>query len=143
MATSRMRSAVLLGAAGFLVYGCELFVLGTSQQAPSKIERSQRSSISVIQLWCDELDSASTAAATEVMLHPSGRSLLAVEKHEMADDIARWKRRIRGKSITSYTTDTTSATTHTVDVTFDYIRTIRFFTLSRDDRWFITKVVDR
>jgi len=129
--------------ASTVVAGCELFVLGSSHAPSTRIERSQRSSISVIQLWCDELDSTSTAAATELMLHPSGRQLLALEKHEMVDDLARWKRRLSGKTITSYSTDTTSSVSHSVDVTFDYIRKLRFLAIKKDDLWFVANVADR
>jgi len=138
-----MRIAILAALCCCLLSACELFVIGSTQSAPTRIERSQRSSISAIRLWCDELDSASTAAATDLMLHPSGRALLALEKHEMADDLARWKRRLSGKPITSYSVDTTTASAHTVDVTFDYIRRAQFQTLKKDNLWYIIKVMDR
>lgn len=129
-------------AVAFLAYGCELFVVGSSNTQIPAAERSQRTSVAVVYLWSAELDSSSTAAATELMLHSSGRPLLAIEKHDLSDELARWKRILQHKPITSVQVDTLSAASHTVNATYDYLRKVRFATIAVNGKWFISKVAD-
>jgi hypothetical protein len=130
-------SAVVLA---LTLSSCELFVVGSSAPRRAIIERSQRSSVGVVHLWSAELDSSSTTAATELMVHSSGRKLLAVEKYELTDELARWKRLLSGKPITSWTTDTTTASMHVIDAVYDHLRTVRFTTIAVDNVWYISRV---
>lgn len=136
------RTFTCITAAALVLSGCELFVIGggTRQEV---VEISQRSSVGVVYLFKAELDSNNTAAATELVVHATGRKLLAVEKFEMRDEMARWQRLLVNKPITGHVIDTVDATTHVVDATFDRIRHVRFSTKRIDDAWFITRVVDR
>lgn len=119
--------------------GCDLFVIGGSKSAPV-IERSQRSSVAVVYLFKAELDSGHADAATDLMAHPSGRPLLAMEKYELKDEVARVQRLMAKKEITATKTDTLSASAHNVSVTIDYIRTMSFSTARIQNAWYITRL---
>lgn len=144
MATPMTRSIVV--SAGLLLSlslgGCELFVIGGGSRKPAPIERSQRSAPGVVHLFKAELDSGNTTAATELMLNPMGRPLLAVEKFELADDLQRWKAIMAQKPISETAVDTLSDSTHTVRVTLDYVRTMQFSTLRKQGLWWVTKIQD-
>jgi len=118
--------------------GCALFTIGG---APSKpvIERSQRSSVGVVYLFKAELDSGNADAATDLLAHPSGRKLLAMEKYELKEEVRRLQRLMANKEVTSTKTDTLSAVAHNVSVQIDYIRTMTFGTTRLNDAWFITR----
>lgn len=130
-------SAVVLSV---VLTGCELFVIGSSVPRQTIVERSQKTSVGVVHLWSAELDSSSTSAATEFMVHSSGRKLLAMEKYELTDDLARWQRLLRGKPITSWKTDTTTASMHVIDAVYDHLRTVRFTTIALGDVWYISRI---
>ena len=124
------------------IVGCELFEVGGGSRKPLPIERSQRSSPGVVLLFTSELESGTTAAATELMLHPSGRQLLAVEKFELADDLLRWKAIMAQKPISETVVDTISDNSHTVRITLDYLRVMQFTTLRTQNLWYVTRIQD-
>jgi len=124
------------------ITSCELFTIGGGSRGPVQIERSQRSSAGVAHLITAEIDSGNTVAATELMVHSSGRQLLAVEKFELADEIQRWETIMAGKPISSTVVDTISDSTHKVRITLDYVRTMQFYTLRKGSLWWVTKITD-
>jgi len=132
--------ALLMGCC--LVTSCELFVVGTPARPRIVIERSQRSAPGVVHLFKAELDSGNTTAATELMVSPNGRPLLAVEKYELADDLNRWKSVMAGVPISDTRIDTLSTDMQDVTITLDYIRKMKFGTINRDGEWWITRVID-
>jgi len=134
--------AIVAITTSLVVTACELFVIGSSATRPQVIERSQRTSMGVAHLFKAELDSNNTTAATELMVHSSGRKLLAVEKYELADEIARWQRLMAGKPITKTLADTIAENRHRVVMTLDYIRSFSITTISVDDVWFVTRIED-
>lgn len=134
--------AIVAITTSLVVTACELFVIGSSAPRPLVIERSQRTSMGVTHLLKAELDSNNTTAATELMVHSSGRKLLAVEKYELADEIARWQRLMAGKPITKTLADTLAENRHRVVLTLDYIRSFSISTISIDDVWFVTRIED-
>lgn len=136
------RTTTLIALSAIALSGCELFVIGGGRRQ-EVVEISQRSSAGVVYLFKAELDSNNTAAATELVVHASGRKLLAVEKFEMRDEMARWQRLLMNKPITGHVIDTVDVSTHVVDATFDRIRHVRFNTKKIDDAWFITRIADR
>lgn len=125
-----------------LCAGCELFVVGTPAKPRMIIERSQRTAPGVVHLFKAELDSGNTTAATELMVSSSGRPLLAVEKYELADDLARWKSVMSGLPISDTRVDTINVDVHEVTITLDYIRKMNFGTIQRNGQWWVTKVTD-
>lgn len=138
----RMPDCIALLVVACLATSCELFVVGTPTRSRVVIERSQRSSPGVVHLFKAELDSGNTTAATELMVSSTGRPLLAVEKYELADDLNRWKSVMAGIPISDTRVDTVSQDMHDVTITLDYIRKMKFGTISRDGVWWITRVVD-
>jgi hypothetical protein len=141
MSTNAARTILWGGLSMMMLTACELFVIGGATRQPV-VEISQRTSAGVVHLFKAELDSSNTAAATELVIHGSGRKLLAIEKYDMRDEMARWQRLLATKPITSYTIDTVDAATHDVEAVFDRIRYVRFSTKLVQDAWFITKITD-
>lgn len=122
-----------------LIGGCELFVIGSSA-GRKPIERTQKSAEGVVHLWKAELDTGNLQAMTELMLHSSGRSLLAIERYELADELEQWRNLIGGKPITSTVSDTLSESSQNVTITVDYIRDVNFWTLNKHGLWYIVSV---
>jgi hypothetical protein len=139
---NRVNSRIAFLCAVAALTGCEVFVVGTPSKPKMVIERSQRSSPGVVHLFKAELDSGNTIAATELMVSSSGRPLLAVEKHELADDLTRWKSVMAGEPISDTRIDTVNAETHEVVITLDYVRKMNFSTIRRNGAWWVTKVTD-
>ncbi len=135
------QSAIIVGISTTLLCltSCAVFKIGSSNNGPLPIERSQRSSESVIHLWKAELDSNNTRAAAELMVHTTGRPLLALEKYELADDLQRW-RKVISFPITSSIIDTLSSSQHNVSIVLNYYRKLHFSTQKVQDLWFISRV---
>lgn len=133
------RTALIALFVVFQVSGCELFVIGSSS-GKRPVERTQKSAEGVVHLWKAELDTGNLPAMTELMLHPSGRTLLAIERHELSDDLEHWRNIIGGKPITATISDTLSAASFNVTITVDYINTVRFQTLNKQGLWYIVSV---
>lgn len=137
-----MKPTVFIAGLGLLTLlsGCALFTIGGHSASTIQIERSQQSGAGVVHLWKAELDSSNYVGMTELMRHKTGRTLLAIERHELADELQRWQRIIGGKPITSTTVDTISTTTQTVRTKVDYIRTVTFETMLDGTLWYITSI---
>lgn len=137
-----MKPTVLIAGLGLLTLlsGCALFTIGGHAASTIEIERSQQSAAGVVHLWKAELDSSNYVGMTELMRHKTGRTLLAIERHELADELQRWQRIIGGKPITSTTVDTVNATAQTIRAKVDYIRTVVFGTIQHNGLWYITSV---
>lgn len=130
----------IIGITGIIatLSGCELFTFG-SKRAPV-IEISQKSSIGAVLLFKAELDSNNTAAATEILAGKDGTKLLAVEKYEMSDEIARISRIITRKPITRMKTDTLAPDSHRILLELDYLKHITFSTAKIKSQWYITAI---
>ncbi|GAB1430900.1 hypothetical protein MASR2M18_17340 [Ignavibacteria bacterium] len=129
---------VLCGAAVVLLAGCELFVFGT-KRSPI-IEISQKSSLGAVLLFKAELDSNNTMAATEILAGKDGRKLLAIEKRDMVDEIARIGRLISKKPITRLFADTLTPDKHSVLLELNYLKKMTFSTLRINSAWYITDI---
>lgn len=114
---------------------CELIVIGTKKDPV--IEINQDSPIGAVYLFKAELDSSNVPAATQIMASPNGTELLAYEKYELYDEIARLERLIGRKPITKVKADSLSTTNCRVSVEFDYLKTINFNTQKIRDAWYI------
>lgn len=130
----------IIGISGIvgILTGCELFTFG-SKRAPV-IEVSQKSSIGAVLLFKAELDSNNTAAATEILAGKDGSKLLALEKYEMSDEIARISRIITRKPITRMKTDTLAPDSHRIHLELDYLKNITFSTARINSQWYITAI---
>lgn len=79
-------------------------------------------------------------AATEIMADKGGRKLLAIEKRDMADDIARLGRLISKKPITRLTADTVASDKHIVLLELNYLKKLTFSTSRINSAWYITDI---
>ncbi|MDZ4746256.1 MAG: hypothetical protein SGJ05_09680 [bacterium] len=138
MNTTRLTITALI-ALSLLSGGCALFVVGDAKNTVV-VERSQRSAHGVVYLFKEELDSGNVQAATDLMVHSSGRRLLAVERYEIKDEVERWRRLMAAKPITAMQSDTLSATNYRVHVTMDYIKHFDFSAMLLDNVWYIASV---
>ncbi len=136
-----MKSSAIVSLLVFSAIGCEVFTIGSgSQKTEREIERSQKTAAGVVHMWKAEIDNMNYIAASELMLHPSGRKLLAVERKELSEELAIWHKRIGGKAITRTSEDTLSTTSCTVTITVDYITTISFRTTQLQATWYLADI---
>lgn len=140
MSNSALSSYVILALCAVMVPACELFVVGGRRAQPVVIDRSQGSSVGVVQLWKAELDTHNLTAVTELMRHSTGRPLLAVERHEMRDDLERWYAILKPTPLTIVAIDTVSSIAHRVRMQTREKRAVVFHTLLDQNRWFVTSV---
>ncbi|MCS6809165.1 MAG: hypothetical protein RML40_10565, partial [Bacteroidota bacterium] len=89
-----------------------------------------------------ELDSNNVHGAMKLMASDDERLLLAVEKLELQDDIARIGRLIAKKDITQMRIDTLSPIRQRLRTEFGYLRELTFITVCIDSVWYIAKVVE-
>lgn len=141
MIANKIYSALVL-TIGVVAFSCEAFVIGQNASGQAPVERSQKTSVGVAYLFKAELDSNNSNAATDLMLHVSGRKLLAVEKYDLADDLERWKNVMNQKAVTEYKIDTVSADVHVVTLTIEFIRNVNIGTKYDGSAWYITSVKD-
>lgn len=123
----------------FATPSCAVFEVGGGRRDPV-IERNQLSSVGVVYLWKAEIDSNNLTAASELMRHRSGRSLLASERYDLTDDLKRWRTLLQNKPITSAVADTVNDSTHTIRTKMDYIRSVTFSTVKTQGKWWVAKV---
>lgn len=121
-----------------LLAGCELFVFGTKHVYEP--EPSRETSVGTVYLFKAELDSANARAAAGLLRTPSGDPILAMERYEMEDDIARLGRILHHMPITQVKTDTLTKTSHRLRCEFNYMKKITFSALKIRDKWFITEI---
>lgn len=119
---------------------CELFVIGSQTAAPAVQSRTQRSSSGVAYLWTAEVKQRNLTAATELMRHPSGRPFLAVERHELTDDLDRWYHILRQSDVTVVGVDTLSSAQHRVTLQTPQKRMITISALLEQNLWYVTTV---
>ena len=131
-----MKSIVAITAVCLFLCGCELIVLSSKSRVPL-VELSQKSPVGTIFLFKAELDSSNLKGATELMLQPSGKPFLAIQKYELYDDLKRLKRIIGDKPVTSFKSDSLSPVSTMVNLEFDYLKTISFTTQRINELWFI------
>lgn len=137
-------TAVMLVVTVTTLGGCALFVIGDTTKKTTIVERSQRSALGVVYLFKEALDSSNVQAATDLMVHPSGRRLLAIERYEITDDVERWRRVMSAKPITKTHFDTLSAASHRVYLTLDYIKHYAFLTARLDDSsWYVASITEQ
>ncbi len=118
--------------------GCELFVFGTKRTYEP--EPTRETSVGTVYLFKAELDSANARAAAGLLVTTSGDPILAIERYEMEDDIARLGRILFQMPITQVKTDTLSKTNHRLRCEFNYMKNITFSAMRIRDKWFITEI---
>ncbi len=122
-----------------LLWGCELFVIGTASKKIKPVEVNQKSPIGTVYLFKTELDSNNIPAATKILARPEGKPYLAIEKLDLYDEVERIGRNLANKPITYIRADSLNQSSYKVSVEFDYIHKMSFTTYRIDDAWFITE----
>jgi hypothetical protein len=123
--------------------GCELIVLrnGTNvakQAAPLAI-LDQNSAHGVVRLFVAELDSANLFGALRVLSNEN-RLLLATEKQELQEEVARYMRIIGGRKITMLRADTLSDAKQRIRAELNYTKELTFTTVKLDSLWYIAEI---
>lgn len=122
--------------------GCELIVLGTNTPKRTKPPvLNQSSSEAVVRLFKSELDSNNVIAALH-LFSQEDRPLLAIEKYDLREEVARYGRLMGNKPITMISIDTLSETKHRVKMECNYIKEFTFTTVKLDEFWFIAAVAE-
>jgi hypothetical protein len=121
---------------------CALIVLRDGRERPrvqTAPRLDQSSPQAVVRLFLHELDSANVYGALYLM-SAEDRLLLATEKREMQEDIARYARMFGGKKITLLNADTLASTKQRVRAELNYTRELVFTTVKFDEAWFIASL---
>jgi hypothetical protein len=126
-----------------LPLSCELIVLKDSTSKRAVIERDQTSPQGVVYLFKHEIDSSNVQGAMKIMASDDERPLLAVEKLEMQDEIARLGRIISRRDITQMRIDTLSPVRHRIRTEFGYLKELTFMIVRIDSTWFISRVLEK
>ncbi len=135
----RWFTAMLFAGMSFLLSSCELITLGGGSLRQRLPDLDQNSAQGVVYLFKTELDSNNVYAALHV-LSSDDRPLLAIEKYDMQEEIARMGRMIAGKKITYMKIDTLSEVKHRIKTEFNYTKELTFTTVKIEDAWFIAAI---
>ena len=130
-----MKKTISILICSIIIYGCELIIIG-SKKTP-QIEINQNTPIGAIYLFKTELDSNNIPAATQIIAHPSGQQLLALEKYELYDEVERLGRLVRSRQITNVKADSLSERLYKINLELDYNKLMYFTTAKIDDYWYI------
>jgi hypothetical protein len=124
-------------------FGCELIVLKDITPQKRSITRDQNSPQGVVYVFKTEIDSSNVQGAIKVMASDDERPLLAIEKLDLQDEIARFGRMIAKKDITQMQIDTLSPVRQRLRTEFGYLRELTFTTVRVDSLWYISKVTEK
>lgn len=126
-----------------ILASCELIVLKETTPQKIAIPSDQNSPQGVVYVFKTEIDSANVQGAMKVMASDDERPLLAVEKLELQEEIARLGRMIAKKDITLMHVDTLSPVRQRLRTEFGYLRELTFVTVRVDSLWYISKVLEK
>ncbi|TAE30295.1 MAG: hypothetical protein EAZ92_04820 [Candidatus Kapaibacterium sp.] len=127
----------------FLCAACAMIVVKEPTNTRTITERDQESPQGVVLLFKAEIDSNNVQAAIKVMASDDERPLLAIEKLDMQEEIARLGRIITKRDITAQRVDTLSPVRQRLRTEFGYLKELTFMTVRIDSLWFISKISER
>jgi SpoU rRNA methylase family enzyme len=123
--------------------GCELIVLrntsSAAKQSAVPMVFNQHSAQGVVRLFVAELDSANLFGALRVLSNENSL-MLATEKQELQDDVARYMRIIGGRKITMLRADTLSETKQRIRAELSYTKELTFTAVRLDSLWYIAEI---
>lgn len=122
--------------------GCELIVLKETTPQKLIIPNDQNSPQGVVYVFKAEIDSANVQGAMKVMASDDERPLLAIEKLDLQDEIARLGRMMTKKALTRMQIDTVSPVRQRLRAEFGYLKEFTFVTVRIDSLWYISKVIE-
>lgn len=126
----------------FFVASCELIVLKDTTPQKRVIPSDQNSPQGVVYVFKAEIDSANVQGAMKVMASDDERPLLAIEKLDLQDEIARLGRMMTKKALTRMQIDTLSPVRQRLKAEFGYLKEFTFVTVRIDSLWYISKVAE-
>ena len=134
-----MKHTAFLLITAIIINGCELVVLQNGSRKPVQhVELSQTNAIGTVMIFKMLLDSCDYANAAFLVAGRNGVRLPAVERFELAEEMARVGRIIGNSPITATKTDTVSQTVFVVTAELDMVRYASFELRKHEDKWFIT-----
>lgn len=117
---------------------CELVKIGSGNTGI--INPTQEYSIGTIYLLKAELDSGNTIGASELLIHPNGTAMKAMERYKSFNQLQRIGHIMKGKQIVYAMTDTIAVDKHSITCSFDYLQVLTFSLLKSDKSWFISDI---
>lgn len=126
----------------FILASCELIVLKETTPQKIAIPSDQNSPQGVVYVFKTEIDSANVQGAMKVMASDDERPLLAIEKLDLQDEIARLGRMMTKKALTRMQIDTVSPVRQRLRAEFGYLKEFTFVTVRIDSLWYISKVIE-
>lgn len=124
-----------------MLSSCELIIISAKRNTVS-IDISQNTPLGVIYLFKTELDSNNIPGAAQTLASPNGAKLLAYDRYELYDEVARIRRLIGSYPVTHIKTDSLSDTSYRFNVEFDYLKTMSFTTEKIKENWYIVSYAD-
>ena len=140
--SNRFLNGLLSLCLALVVAGCELIVLKETTPQKLIIPSDQNSPQGVVYVFKAEIDSANVQGAMKVMASDDERPLLAIEKLDLQDEIARLGRMMTKKALTRMQIDTLSPVRQRLKAEFGYLKEFTFVTVRIDSLWYISKVVE-
>lgn len=140
--SNRFLKGLLSLCLALIVAGCELIVLKETTPQKLIIPSDQNSPQGVVYVFKAEIDSANVQGAMKVMASDDERPLLAIEKLDLQDEIARLGRMMTKKALTRMQIDTLSPVRQRLKAEFGYLKEFTFVTVRIDSLWYISKVVE-
>ncbi|MBL7990803.1 MAG: hypothetical protein JNN25_05145 [Candidatus Kapabacteria bacterium] len=140
--SNRFLKGLLSLCLALVVASCELIVLKETTPQKLIIPNDQNSPQGVVYVFKAEIDSANVQGAMKVMASDDERPLLAIEKLDLQDEIARLGRMMTKKALTRMQIDTLSPVRQRLKAEFGYLKEFTFVTVRIDSLWYISKVVE-
>jgi hypothetical protein len=140
--SNRLLKGLVFLCLALVVASCELIVLKDTTPQKRIIPSDQNSPQGVVYVFKAEIDSANVQGAMKVMASDDERPLLAIEKLDLQDEIARLGRMMTKKALTRMQIDTLSPVRQRLKAEFGYLKEFTFVTVRIDSLWYISKVVE-
>jgi hypothetical protein len=119
------------------MYGCELIDI-SKKITTRHINLTQDTPEGLVYLFMAEIDSSNSRGATALICGNDGKSILAIDKYEMYEEIERLKRSVTFNPVTKMRFDTLSDKKMKVRMEIDYFKNYSFIAEKLDSTWFIS-----
>jgi hypothetical protein len=126
----------------FLLSACELIVIKNATPKQAVIPTDQTSPQGVVLVFKSEIENANVQGALKLMASEDERPLLAIERRELYEEIARLGRMMAKKDITRVRADTLSPIRQRLRAEFGYLREFTFTTVMIDSVWYISRIAE-
>ena len=121
---------------------CELIVIKDAKPQKTVIPTDQTSPQGVVYVFKSEIENANVQGALKLMASEDERPLLAIERRELYEEVARLGRMMAKKEITRVRADTLSPARQRLRAEFGYLREFTFTTVMIDSLWYISRIAE-